>query len=114
LEVGREEFNEQEDGAEPIELGGEIHEGATAVEASNARVPIEEPVQFNSIQHNDYIVILCATKAFKSPLFRSRNDRCRTIRGVKTFPERDLKGAEQERARGEARLRFGDGVQEVL
>jgi hypothetical protein len=36
------------------------------------------------------------------------------MRGVKTFPERDLEGAEQERARGEARLRFGDGVQEVL
>jgi hypothetical protein len=68
----------------------------------------------NSIQHNDYIVILRATKALKSPLLRSRNDRCRTIRGVKTFPERDLEGAEQERARGEARLRFGDGVQEVL
>jgi hypothetical protein len=33
---------------------------------------------------------------------------------VKTFPERDLEGAEQERARGEARLRLGDGVQEVL
>jgi hypothetical protein len=45
LEVGREEFNAQEDGAEPIELGGEIHEGATAVEASDARVPIKEPVQ---------------------------------------------------------------------
>jgi hypothetical protein len=69
---------------------------------------------FNSIQHNDYIVILRATKAFKLPLLRSRNDRCRTIRGVKTFPERDLEGAEQERAREEARLRFGDGVQEVL
>jgi hypothetical protein len=36
------------------------------------------------------------------------------MRGVKTFPERDLEGAEQERARGGARLRFGDGVQEVL
>ena len=54
--------------------------------------------QFNSIQHNDYIVILRATKAFKSPLLRSRNDRCRTIRDVKKFPERDLEGAEQERA----------------
>jgi hypothetical protein len=68
----------------------------------------------NSIQHNDYIVTLRATKAFKSPLLRSRNDQCRTIRGVKTFPEKDLEEAEQERARGEARIRFGDGVQEVL
>jgi hypothetical protein len=59
-------------------------------------------------------MLLRAMKAFKSPLLRSRNDRCRTIRGVKTFPERDLEGAEQERARWEARLRFGDGVQEVL
>jgi hypothetical protein len=60
------------------------------------------------------MVVLRATKAFKSPLLRSRNDRCRTTRGVKTFPERDLEGAEQERARGEARLRFGDGAQKVL
>jgi hypothetical protein len=68
----------------------------------------------NSIQRHDYIVILRATKAFKSPSLRSRNDRCQTIWGVKTFPERDLEGAEQERGRGEASLRFGDGVQEVL
>jgi hypothetical protein len=32
---------------------------------------------FNSIQHKDYIVILRTTKAFKSPLLRSRDDRCR-------------------------------------
>jgi hypothetical protein len=82
---------------------------------AHARVGAERGgLQTNSIQHNDYIVILRATKAFKSPLLRSRNDRCRPIRGVKTFPERDLEGAEQEIARGEARLRFGDGVQEVL
>jgi hypothetical protein len=35
-----------------------------------------QDVRVNSIQHNDYIVILRATKAFKSPLLRSRNDRC--------------------------------------
>jgi hypothetical protein len=46
--------------------------------------------EFNSIQHNDYIVMLRATKAFKLPLLRSRNDRCRTMRGVKTFPEREI------------------------
>jgi hypothetical protein len=45
-------------------------------------------IEQNSIQHKDYIVKLRATKAFKSPLLRSRDDRCRTIRGVKTFPER--------------------------
>jgi hypothetical protein len=77
--------------------------------------PMRKFNQFNnSIQHNDCIVVLRATKAFKSPLLRSRNDRCRTTRGVETFPERDVEGAEQERARGEARLRFGDGAQEVL
>jgi hypothetical protein len=36
------------------------------------------------------------------------------LRGVKTFPERYGEGVMQERARGDARLGFGDGVQEVL
>jgi hypothetical protein len=76
--------------------------------------PSLAPSSTNSIQHKDYIVILRATKAFKSPLLRSRDDRCRTIRGVKTFPERYREGVMQERARGDARLGFGDGVQEVL
>jgi hypothetical protein len=44
-------------------------------------------------EHKDYIVNLRATKAFKSPLLRSRDDRCRTIRGVKTFPERYREGS---------------------
>ena len=45
MEVGREQVDEREDGAEPMELGGEIHEWATTVKASNTRVPIEEPIQ---------------------------------------------------------------------
>jgi hypothetical protein len=36
------------------------------------------------------------------------------MRGVKTFPERYREGVMQERARGDVRLGFGDGVQEVL
>jgi hypothetical protein len=36
------------------------------------------------------------------------------MRGVKTFPERHREGVMQEKARGDARLGFGDGVQEVL
>ena len=45
MEVGREQVDELEDGAEPTELGREIHEWATAVKASDARAPIEKPIQ---------------------------------------------------------------------
>jgi hypothetical protein len=45
LKVGGEEADEQEDRAEPSELGGELKEGAAAINAGDARVPVKEPIQ---------------------------------------------------------------------
>jgi hypothetical protein len=62
-----------------------LHEG---------RVPHDDVI-LNSIQHKDYIVILRATKAFKSPLLRSRNDRCqkRSLREIwKELSRREQEG----------------------
>jgi hypothetical protein len=54
---------------------------------------------YNSIQHNDYVVMLHAAKAFKSPLLRSKNDRCQMVRDVRTFPDKRFRG-ESRRGRG--------------
>jgi hypothetical protein len=45
LELRREKVDERENGAEPMELGGEIHEWTTAINAGDTRVSIEEPIQ---------------------------------------------------------------------
>jgi hypothetical protein len=45
LELRREKVNERKDGAEPMELGREIHEWAAAINAGDTRVSIEEPIQ---------------------------------------------------------------------
>jgi hypothetical protein len=45
LELRREEVDEGEDRAEPSELSSGVEVGATAVEASYARITIDEPVQ---------------------------------------------------------------------
>jgi hypothetical protein len=41
----REEINKRKHRAEPVELSGEVDERATAVDACDTRVSIEEPVQ---------------------------------------------------------------------
>jgi hypothetical protein len=43
--LGRKEINERKNRTEPIELSGEVDERATAVDAGDTRVSIEEPVQ---------------------------------------------------------------------
>jgi hypothetical protein len=73
-------------------------------------------IQFNSIQFNTMIAqSCCVPRRLSNRLhFRLRKDQCRTTRGVKTFPERVLPRGELERVRGDARLGFRDGDQEIL
>jgi hypothetical protein len=49
-----------------------------------------------------------------SPLLRSKNERCRTIQGVKTFPGKKLQEESRRIVKGRAELRERDGVQELL
>ena len=45
LKSRRKEIDEQKNGAEPVELGGKVNERATAIDVSDTRVPVEEPIQ---------------------------------------------------------------------
>jgi hypothetical protein len=45
LKSRRKKIDEQKNGAEPVELGGKVNEGATAIDASDTRVPVEKPIQ---------------------------------------------------------------------
>jgi hypothetical protein len=73
-----------------IMIAGDCNWKAEETRLLRASVLWKAQVQFNSIQHNDCTVTLRATKAFISPLLRSKNDRCRTTWGVNTFPEKVL------------------------